>query len=142
MQYIYDKTWSENQMSDTLPNYWFSPIIWDIHTTVLCQIGQGVLSKYDQWNAALLKKDFFSLDLNAASIDELVNSGSLSIIKDVELREQIANWSFIEADSEDDIEIILDAGTKSIILHREDININDFQIIYNEFIGVAYEGGD
>jgi DNA-directed RNA polymerase subunit beta len=33
--------------------------------------------------------------------------------------------------SEDDIEIILDAAPKSIILHREDININDFQIIYN-----------
>ena len=52
--------------------------------------------------------DFYSLDLNAPSIDELVNSGSLSIIKDVELREQIANWSFIEADSEDDIEIFYD----------------------------------
>ena len=52
--------------------------------------------------------DFYSLDLHAASIDELVNSGSLSIIKDVELREQIANWSFIEADSEDDIEIFYD----------------------------------
>ena len=51
---------------------------------------------------------FFSLDLNAASIDELINSGSLSIIKDVELREQISGWSFIVADSEDDIEIYYD----------------------------------
>ena len=33
--------------------------------------------------------------------------------------------------SEDDILVILDASTKSIILHREDININDYQIIYN-----------
>ena len=33
--------------------------------------------------------------------------------------------------SEEDIEIIIDASTKSVILHREDININDFQIIYN-----------
>jgi hypothetical protein len=48
---------------------------------------------------------FYSLDLNAASIDELKNSGSLSIIKDIKLREQISSWSFIEADMEDDIEI-------------------------------------
>ena len=48
---------------------------------------------------------FFSLDLNAASIDEIKNSGALSIIKDVKLRERISNWSFIVADSEDDIEI-------------------------------------
>lgn len=52
--------------------------------------------------------DFFSLDLNAASIDEIKNSGSLSTIKDVKLREQISSWSFIEADSEDDIEIYYD----------------------------------
>ena len=51
---------------------------------------------------------FFSLDLNSASIDEIINSGSLSIIKDVELREHISNWSFIVADSEDDIEIYSD----------------------------------
>jgi DNA-directed RNA polymerase subunit beta len=36
--------------------------------------------------------------------------------------------SILEAD---DIDVILDSSTKSIILHREDININDFQIIYN-----------
>ena len=33
--------------------------------------------------------------------------------------------------SEDDIDTILDSGTDSIILHREDININDYTIIYN-----------
>jgi DNA-directed RNA polymerase subunit beta len=33
--------------------------------------------------------------------------------------------------SEDDIETILDSGTKSIILHRENINIADYTIIYN-----------
>jgi DNA-directed RNA polymerase subunit beta len=32
---------------------------------------------------------------------------------------------------EDDIETILDSGTRSIILHKEDINIADYQIIYN-----------
>ena len=49
--------------------------------------------------------DFYSLDLNSASIDEIKNSGSLNIIKDTQLRKQLSNWSFIEADSEDDIEI-------------------------------------
>ncbi|MGB3182299.1 MAG: DNA-directed RNA polymerase subunit beta [Cyclobacteriaceae bacterium] len=33
--------------------------------------------------------------------------------------------------SEDDVETILDSGSKSIILHREDINIADYTIIYN-----------
>jgi DNA-directed RNA polymerase subunit beta len=33
--------------------------------------------------------------------------------------------------SDDDIDTILDSGTKSIILHREDINIADYTIIYN-----------
>ncbi len=51
---------------------------------------------------------FYSLDLNAASIDELKNSGSLSIIKDSELRKKLSDWSFIVADSEDDIEIYYD----------------------------------
>ena len=36
--------------------------------------------------------------------------------------------SVIEAE---DIETILESSAKSIILHREDININDYQIIYN-----------
>lgn len=49
--------------------------------------------------------DFYSLDLNSASIDEIKNSGSLSLIKDSELRQQLSNWSFIVADTEDDIEI-------------------------------------
>lgn len=51
---------------------------------------------------------FSSLDLHSASIDELINSGSLNTIKDVKLREHISNWSFIVADSEDDIEIYYD----------------------------------
>ena len=51
---------------------------------------------------------FFSLDLYSASIDEIINTGSLSIIKDIKLREHISNWSFIVADSEDDIEIYYD----------------------------------
>ena len=58
---------------------------------------------------------FYSLDLNAASIDELKNSGSLSIIKDIKLREQISSWSFIEADMEDDIEIYYNYMFNSLI---------------------------
>jgi DNA-directed RNA polymerase subunit beta len=44
------------------------------------------------------------------------------------------NEVLLERDStleEEDIETILDSGTKSIILHREDVNINDYTIIYN-----------
>ncbi len=33
--------------------------------------------------------------------------------------------------SEEDVDTIVDSSTKSIILHREDINIADYQIIYN-----------
>ena len=33
--------------------------------------------------------------------------------------------------SEEDIETIRDSGTKSIILHREDVNVTDYAIIYN-----------
>ena len=44
------------------------------------------------------------------------------------------NEVLLERDSvirEEDIDTILESGTKSIILHREDMNINDYQIIYN-----------
>ena len=49
--------------------------------------------------------DFSSLDPSSSSIEELINSGSLNIIKDDKLRERISNWSLLVADSEDDIEI-------------------------------------
>ena len=44
------------------------------------------------------------------------------------------NEVLLERDSvltEEDIDVILDSGTKSIILHREDVNVNDYTIIYN-----------
>ncbi|MCC5920024.1 MAG: DNA-directed RNA polymerase subunit beta [Cyclobacteriaceae bacterium] len=44
------------------------------------------------------------------------------------------NEVLLERDSiitEDDIETILDSGSDSVILHREDVNISDFTIIYN-----------
>ncbi|MEX2336595.1 MAG: DNA-directed RNA polymerase subunit beta [Fulvivirga sp.] len=33
--------------------------------------------------------------------------------------------------TEEDIEIIVDSGSKSVILHREDVNVTDFTIIFN-----------
>lgn len=33
--------------------------------------------------------------------------------------------------TDEDLEMILDSGSKSIILHREDVNVADFSIIYN-----------
>ncbi len=33
--------------------------------------------------------------------------------------------------SEEDLELIIDSGSKSVILHREDVNIADYAIIYN-----------
>src|SRR5690606_39430155 len=33
--------------------------------------------------------------------------------------------------TDEDIEMILDSGSKSIILHREDVNVADYSIIYN-----------
>ncbi|AHM60204.1 DNA-directed RNA polymerase subunit beta [Flammeovirgaceae bacterium 311] len=44
------------------------------------------------------------------------------------------NEVLLERDSlitNDDIETILDSGSDSIILHREDVNVNDYTIIYN-----------
>jgi DNA-directed RNA polymerase subunit beta len=44
------------------------------------------------------------------------------------------NEVLLERDSvleEEDIDVILDSGTKSIILHREDVNVTDYSIIYN-----------
>ncbi|NMM49442.1 DNA-directed RNA polymerase subunit beta [Marinigracilibium pacificum] len=44
------------------------------------------------------------------------------------------NEVILERDSiltEEDIELILDAGVKSIILHRKDANVTDYSIIYN-----------
>lgn len=59
--------------------------------------------------------DFYSLDLNAASIDEIKSSGSLNILEDAELRKQISKWSFMVDDTEDDIEIYYDYLFKFLI---------------------------
>ncbi|MFZ9046214.1 MAG: DNA-directed RNA polymerase subunit beta [Cyclobacteriaceae bacterium] len=44
------------------------------------------------------------------------------------------NEVVLERDSilgEEDIEIIVDSGTKSIILHKKDVNVTDYSIVYN-----------
>ncbi len=49
-----------------------------------------------------------SLDLISGSIDEIINTGSLAIIRDPALRKQLSNWSFYVADYMDDVEIYED----------------------------------
>ena len=49
-----------------------------------------------------------SLDLISGSIDEILNTGSLHIIQDPELRKQLSNWTFYVNDTGDDIQIYTD----------------------------------
>ena len=50
----------------------------------------------------------YSLDLISGSIDEIINTGSLSIIRDAELRKQLSNWNYYIDDTDDDIKIYMD----------------------------------
>ena len=52
--------------------------------------------------------NFGSLDLISGTIDELINSGSLYLIRDTKLRKQLSNWSQKILDTEDDIIIAND----------------------------------
>ena len=49
-----------------------------------------------------------SLDLISGSIDEIINTGSLNMIRDPELRKQLSNWSYFVADTDDDVQIYED----------------------------------
>jgi hypothetical protein len=49
-----------------------------------------------------------SLDLISGSIDEITNTGSLNIINDPKLRKLLSNWPYYEADTDDDIKIMID----------------------------------
>ncbi|MGB5170737.1 MAG: hypothetical protein WBN69_04850, partial [Eudoraea sp.] len=42
------------------------------------------------------------------SIDEMLNTGSINLIKDDNLRKQLSNWSYYQTDTEDDIVIYRD----------------------------------
>jgi Family of unknown function (DUF6090) len=52
--------------------------------------------------------DFSSLDLTDGSINEIINTGSLNIIKDQSLRSQLSKWSQTMNDMNDDIKITND----------------------------------
>lgn len=56
----------------------------------------------------LIINDFATLDLISGSVDEIINTGSLSIIKDDRLRKQLSNWSQEIVDCNDDVKIFLD----------------------------------
>lgn len=52
--------------------------------------------------------EFGSLDVIEGSINEIINTGSLNVIKDPELRKQLSNWSQIMNDYKDDVKITFD----------------------------------
>jgi hypothetical protein len=52
--------------------------------------------------------NFKSLDLIDGSINEIINTGSLNVIKDSKLRKQLSNWSQTMNDMNDDIKITFD----------------------------------
>ena len=49
-----------------------------------------------------------SLDIITGSINEMLNTGSINLIKDDNLRKQLSNWSYHQTDTEDDIVIYKD----------------------------------
>ena len=49
-----------------------------------------------------------SLDIITGSIDEMLNTGSINLIRDENLRKQLSNWSYYQTDTEDDIVIYRD----------------------------------
>jgi len=96
-----------------------------------------------------------SLDLMSGSIDEIINTGSLNIIRDAKLRKQLSNWSYHIADTKDDIvimnaylfDVFVPTLTKKMLLrnsmnpdHFEDnlglskISRSGFKIDYSETI--------
>jgi len=96
-----------------------------------------------------------SLDLISGSMDEIINTGSLTIIRDPALRKQLSNWSFYVADYMDDVKIyedylfgkLLPSLTNRAILRNtsvpvhfeDDLNVSiisksNFTIDYNKTI--------
>jgi len=49
-----------------------------------------------------------SLDIITGSIDEMLNTGSINLISDPNLKKQLSNWSYYQTDTEDDIVIYRD----------------------------------
>jgi hypothetical protein len=96
-----------------------------------------------------------SLDIITGSIDEMLNTGSINLIRDTDLRKQLSNWSYYQTDTEDDIVIYRDylfdlfipSLTNKILLRNmeipdffeEDINFKNiskssFKVNYSETI--------
>ncbi len=46
-----------------------------------------------------------SLDIITGSLDEMLNTGSINLIRDTNLKSQLSNWSYFKTDTEDDIVI-------------------------------------
>jgi len=49
-----------------------------------------------------------SLDIITGSIDEMLNTGSINLIRDTDLKKQLSDWSYYQTDTEDDIVIYRD----------------------------------
>ncbi|WP_412561487.1 DUF6090 family protein [Winogradskyella sp. MIT101101] len=49
-----------------------------------------------------------SLDIITGSIDEMLNTGSINLIRDKNLKNKLSNWSYFQTDTEDDIVIYRD----------------------------------
>jgi hypothetical protein len=96
-----------------------------------------------------------SLDIIDGSINEMLNTGSINLIRDFNLREQLSNWSYYQTDTEDDIVIyreylfnfFIPSLTNKALLRNmstpdffeEDLNLkkiakSNFKIDYNKTI--------
>ena len=96
-----------------------------------------------------------SLDIITGSIDEMLNTGSINLIRDADLRKQLSNWSYYQTDTEDDIVIYRDylfnffipSLTNKVLLRNmeipnffeEDLNFkkidkSNFKVDYNQTI--------
>ncbi|MBT8279712.1 MAG: hypothetical protein KJO41_11975 [Bacteroidia bacterium] len=99
-----------------------------------------------------------SLDIITGSINEMLNTGSINLIRDANLKTQLSNWSFHQTDTEDDIVIYRDylfdffipSLTNKVRLRNmgvldffdEDLNLKDiaqsnFSMDYNQTMRTA-----
>ena len=61
--------------------------------------------------------DYFAYDPNSGTINEIINSGQLNIIKNEELKNQISRWSGIIEDTQRDVDIANDHAFDKIIMY-------------------------
>ena len=60
--------------------------------------------------------EFFAFDANSGSINEIINSGQLNIIKNEDLKNQISNWSGIVDDTERDVDIAIKHAFDNMVM--------------------------